>query len=70
MKDGTKEAIVLKVGERFYNSHTSKRVITAWALAGANLFLEGSSSLKISDVEEMLKEKGYNPIRKVVRLVD
>ena len=67
--DATKQAIVLKVGDRFYARHTKERVTTAWSLAGAWLFLEGTA-VKISTVEEVLKKKGYNPIRKIVQVVD
>lgn len=67
--DGTTQAIVLKIGDRFYSSHTIKRVTTAWSLAGARLFLEATAT-KISDVEEALKKKGYNPIRKIVQVVN
>ena len=67
--DGTKQAIVLKLGDRFYARHSKKRVTTAWSLAGAWLFLEGSG-VEISDVEEVLKNKGYNSIRKIVQVVE
>lgn len=66
--DGTKQAIVLKVGDRFYNKHTNKRVTTAWSLAGAKLFLDGTG-LAIQEAEIVLKKKGYTPIRAIIQIV-
>lgn len=74
--EGTKQAIVLKIEDRFYRSHNDKRIVTAWCLAGAFLFLEssnqhfGGSLITISQVEEILKKKGYKPVRKIVQLVE
>lgn len=67
--DESKEAIVIKIGERFYHRHTPKRVITAWSLAGAQLFLEGNA-IKISDVEDFLKKRGYKSTRGIVKLIE
>ena len=67
--DGTKEAFVIKIGDRFYTSHNKNLISTAWSLAGATLFLEGTFN-KISDVEDHLKMKGHKPVRKIVRLID
>ena len=67
--DVTKQALVLKIVDRFYSMHTGDRITTAWTLAGAFLFLEGAA-VKIENVEELLKKKGYNPIRKIVEVLD
>jgi hypothetical protein len=67
--NGTKQAIVLKVRDRFYSTHNYNRVTTSWSLAGSKLFLE-DTELKISNIEEVLKKKGYIPIRKIVKVVD
>ena len=59
------QAIVIRVGDRFYHNHNSKRISTAWSLAGAKLFLESAEDL-ISKAEEALIKKGYKPVRVMV----
>jgi hypothetical protein len=67
--DGTKEAKVIMVGDRFFSDYKNKRVLTAWSLAGAKLFLDGSGVKTIDYYEEVLHKKGYKTERKLVRLV-
>ena len=66
-KEATR-AIVLQVGERFFCYYKNKRIQTAWSLAGAKLFLENDAKINIA--ENILKEKGYTSIRKLVVLQD
>ena len=61
-------AIVLQVGDRFFTHYLNKRVQTAWSLAGAKLFLEGDAKINIA--ENILKEKGYTSIRRLVIVKD
>lgn len=68
--DGTKEARVIMVGDRFFSDYKNKRVLNAWSLAGAKLFLDGCGGKTIDYYEEVLKKKGYKTERKIVRLVD
>jgi hypothetical protein len=67
--DGTKEARVIMVGDRFFSDYKNKRVLTAWSLAGAKLFLDGGGGRSIEYYEEALKKKGHKTERKLVRLV-
>lgn len=61
------QAIVLKVGDRFYHRHNNKRIATAWSLAGSKLFLPSAED-KISEAESALIKKGYKPVRLVVKI--
>ena len=67
--DGTIEARVIMVGDRFFSAYKNKRILIAWSLAGAKLFLDGSGAKPIEYYEDILKKKGYKPERKLVRLV-
>ena len=67
--DGTKEARVIMVGNRFFSDYKNKRVLTAWSLAGSMLFLDGSGGKPIEYYEGVLKKKGYKTERKLVKLV-
>ncbi|QQV91398.1 hypothetical protein Leef1_33 [Polaribacter phage Leef_1] len=58
-------AVVIKVGDRYFNSYKNKRILTAWSLAGANLF-KPSDTLEIEKAEKKLKDKGYKTERKFV----
>lgn len=60
------QAYVILINNRYFSSNTKKRIITAWSLAGAKLFLKSSSNL--IKVLHLLYEKGYNPVLKTVSL--
>lgn len=63
------QAIVLQVGKRYYSSHTQKKIVTAWSLAGAKMFLDNPIQ-KLLDIEELLTKKGYKPTRKLIQVVE
>lgn len=65
--DETENAIVIQVGERFYNSYQKKRILTAWSLAGAKLFLP-TDKKGIEKAEKILHDKRYKTERKIVSL--
>lgn len=59
-------AIVLKVGERYYNGRTKAgRVQLAWSLAGAYLFAPWRLDL-LEEIEKRLRAKGYAPRRVIL----
>lgn len=66
---GSREAVVLQIGNRYYARRTKHRIVTAWSLAGSQFFV-GTNEPKIKDAEDMLIKKGYKPVRRMVRLLD
>lgn len=67
--NGTKEAKVIIVGERFFADYKNKRILTSWSLAGSKLFLDGSGGKTIDYYENILKKKGYKTEIKIVKLM-
>jgi hypothetical protein len=67
--DGKKEAIVIMVGDRFFSDYKKKRILNAWSLASAKLFLDGCGGKTIEYYEGVLQKKGYKTERKLVKLV-
>ena len=61
------EAIVLKVGNRFYVETGKKRISTAWSLAGATLYGAWRED-DIHKAEMKLYKKGYTSERLTVRI--
>ena len=64
-----KKAVVLLVktkndNVRYFHDFKKGRLVNAWSLAGAKLFLEDNPELKF--IEDALKEKGYSFERKKI----
>ncbi len=66
--DGKTEARVLMVNDRFFSSYENKIISTAWSLAGAKLFLDGSGGQGIEHYEFILNKKGYKTERRLIKL--
>lgn len=66
--NATTEAIAIKIGNRFFYRTTAKRVLTAWSLAGAMLFMPDNEH-KISAAEDTIIKRGYTPIRVKLKIV-
>ena len=64
----SQEAIVIMVNDRYYYKHSKKRISTAWCLVGAKLFFAHGKLSAIIEIEDILKNKGYNPKRMSVNL--
>jgi hypothetical protein len=64
------KAIVLQVGDRFFNSYKNKRIQTAWSLAGAKLFQDYPHDHKLKEAEKALLSKGYKFTRRTAVLLD
>lgn len=60
-------AIVIKVGERYFHNYKNKRLQTAWSLAGAKTF-RPSDLDEIAKVEAILKKKNYSSERKLITI--
>lgn len=65
--NAAKEAIVLKVGDRFFAYYRNKRVQTAWSLAGAKMFFDDWG---VTEAEKILTAKNKKSVRCLVRLVE
>lgn len=60
-------AIVIKVGDRYYHNYKNRRLQTAWCLAGAKLF-RPSDIDSIIKIETILKNKKYKFERVLVQV--
>lgn len=60
-------AIVIKVGDRYFHNYKNKRITTAWCLAGAKLF-RPSDMDAIIQIETILNKKNYKFERAIVQL--
>ena len=69
IQKGATEAIALQIGLRYYARSTKHKVVIAWSLAGAYLFVEQNEP-KIREAEEMLLKRGYKTRRRLVRIID
>lgn len=62
----TQKAEVIQIGNRYFCGFGKKRqVMTAWSLAGAELFLPDG---RINETFEKLKSKGKKPVVRAVFL--
>lgn len=66
-KNEVEIAIVILVNNRYFHAYKNKRIVTAWSLAGANLF-RPTDTVVIEKVEKILKAKGYKPERREVKI--
>ncbi|WP_271406596.1 hypothetical protein [Tenacibaculum soleae] len=67
-KNEVETAIVIMVNDRYFHAYKNKRIVTAWALAGA-CFFRPTDTEAIEKVEKILQAKGYRPLRKEVKLL-
>ena len=62
-------ALVIRVGERYFNSYKKKRILTDWSLAGAKLF-RPTDTIDIEKAEKILQAKGYKTERKILTITE
>lgn len=68
IKNPVTEACVIRIGDRYFCQFgKQKRVITAWALAGAKLFLDDDC---IDSVMSVLIVKGKKPVVEIIKVTE
>lgn len=66
----TNSALVIKVGDRFFNDYKNKRIKTAWSLAGAKKFLPNHKREEFQKAIKKLQEKNYKPEIKTIIITE